>query len=228
MPAQEFRWNASAADQRIWEPSANDVSGIQLWNTIIRGTDSSGITIGDGNDASGAHGALAMGWENTAYGAGAVALGQNNTAGAGAGAVAMGKSCVSSGEAAVAMGEECVAAGHWSAAMGTDCSALGTASFADGSGCNATGDYHVAFGNAASTDSSNVFVYSLGDSSWAFGFDVDNSGCLKYNGQVIASENYEQWQREGELLKPSSNDVSGIQLLNTIIQGTDFIRYNYW
>ena len=71
------------------------------------------------------------------------------------------------------------------------------------------------------TDPSNVFVYSLGDSSWAFGFDADNSGCLKYNGQAIASENYEQWQREDELLKPLASDVSGIQLLNTIIRGTD-------
>ena len=57
--------------------------------------------------------------------------------------------------------------------------------------------------------------------SWAFGFDADNSGCLKYNGQAIASENYEQWQREDELLKPLASDVSGIQLWNTIIQGTD-------
>ena len=48
---------------------------------------------------------------------------------------------------------------------------------------------------------------------------------MKYNGKVIASENYEQWQRAdgggGELLKPNANDVSGIQLLNTIIRGTD-------
>ena len=48
---------------------------------------------------------------------------------------------------------------------------------------------------------------------------------MKYNGKVIASENYEQWQRAdgggGELLKPLASDVSGIQLWNTIIRGTD-------
>ena len=208
----------------LLKPLASDVSGIQLLNTIIRGTDLSGITIGDGNMADASY-AVAMGYNNTASGAGAVAMGLDNSANYNC-AVAMGSSNVVHGDCAVAMGWKNTAGwtgsgGSYAIALGGGCIASGKASFANGSGCNANGDYHVAFGNAASTDPSNVFVYSLGDSSWAFGFDADNSGCLKYNGQVIASENYEQWQREGELLKPLASDVSGIQLLNTIIRGTD-------
>jgi len=62
----------------------------------------------------------------------------------------------------------------------------GVCAFADGSGCEATGDYHVAFGNAAITDPSNVFVYSLGDASWAFGFvaGTDSSACLRISHPV--------------------------------------------
>ena len=156
VPAQEFRWNASAADQRIWEPSANDVSGIQLLNTIIRGTDSSGITIGDGNSADGKY-ALAMGVGCKAGGDYAVSLGKDCFAGPlGANDVsnqiAIGRDCSAIGQHSIAMGwynqagmgtlpgsgqialGYCnTASGQYSVAMGATCTALGFGSFADGS-----------------------------------------------------------------------------------------------
>ena len=53
----------------LLEPSSNDVSGILLWNTIIKGTDLSGITIGDNCTASGEY-AMALGIGADASGTG--------------------------------------------------------------------------------------------------------------------------------------------------------------
>ena len=58
---------------KLLEPSANDISGILLGNTIIQGTDFSGIIIGDGNDAQTSYsialgqGAVASGTEKFVY-----------------------------------------------------------------------------------------------------------------------------------------------------------------
>ena len=54
---------------KLLEPSSNDVSGILLWNTIIKGTDLSGITIGDNCTASGEY-AMALGIGADASGTG--------------------------------------------------------------------------------------------------------------------------------------------------------------
>ena len=58
---------------KLLEPSANDISGVLLGNTIIQGTDLSGIIIGDGNDAQTSYsialgqGAIASGTEKFVY-----------------------------------------------------------------------------------------------------------------------------------------------------------------
>ena len=58
---------------KVLGPSANDISGILLGNTIIQGTDLSGIIIGDGNDAQTSYsialgqGAVASGTEKFVY-----------------------------------------------------------------------------------------------------------------------------------------------------------------
>ena len=58
---------------KVLGPSANDISGILLGNTIIQGTDFSGIIIGDGNDAQTSYsialgqGAVASGTEKFVY-----------------------------------------------------------------------------------------------------------------------------------------------------------------
>ena len=58
---------------KVLGPSANDISGILLGNTIIQGTDLSGIIIGDGNDAQTSYsialgqGAIASGTEKFVY-----------------------------------------------------------------------------------------------------------------------------------------------------------------
>ena len=127
-----------------------------------------------------------IGAGNQAMGGASIGIGANNHAKQDY-ACAIGLDCSALGIASFAMGRSNVAHGNASRALGNHCTAgssasVGVCAFADGSGCNAVGDYHVAFGHEAATDSSNVFVYSLGDSSWAFGFDADNSGCLKYNG----------------------------------------------
>ena len=58
---------------KLLEPSANDISGILLMNTIILGTDLSGLVIGDGNEAETSYsialgqGAVASGTEKFVY-----------------------------------------------------------------------------------------------------------------------------------------------------------------
>ena len=86
----------------LLKPLALDVSGIKLLNTIIRWTDSSGITIGDSKSADGKY-ALAMGNLNTADASYAVAVGESSTA-SGVCAVAMGDINYGTADYAVAMG----------------------------------------------------------------------------------------------------------------------------
>ena len=55
---------------KLLEPSSNDISGILLWNTIIKGTDLSGITIGDADNMARTEYAMALGIGADASGTG--------------------------------------------------------------------------------------------------------------------------------------------------------------
>ena len=55
---------------KLLEPSSNDVSGILLWNTIIKGTDLSGITIGGADNMARTEYAMALGIGADASGTG--------------------------------------------------------------------------------------------------------------------------------------------------------------
>ena len=103
--------------------------------------------------------------------------------------IAMGSDSTADASFAIALGHDgTTASGHSSVALGWGCIASGKASFADGSGCTATGDSHVAMGHNATTDPSNVFVYSLDDASWAFGFvaGTDSSACLRISHPALS------------------------------------------
>ena len=55
---------------KLLEPSSNDISGILLCNTIIKGTDLSGITIGDADNMARTEYAMALGIGADASGTG--------------------------------------------------------------------------------------------------------------------------------------------------------------
>ena len=175
-------WKETAVGaEKFLEPSANDISGIILWNTIIQGTDLSGLEVGDGLvtstgryavamgtscNASG-YSALSMGENNTASAITSVALGQYNQATSGQAAVAIGWGNWSYGVAAVALCKDNEASGDYSAVMGYECTTSGTCSFADGSGCVASGDYSVVFGDRGR---------AVGKGAVALGTDCSASG----------------------------------------------------
>jgi autotransporter adhesin len=135
-----------------------DASGIKLKNTLIYGTDASGLMVGDGNTASGDY------------------------------SVAMGTDCSANGIASFADGSGCTARGNFAVAMGTDCSAGGIASFADGSGCTAHDDYNVALGNGADASGTCGFMFkdACGNTFCFDSGGHDGSGNIKINDVVVA------------------------------------------
>ena len=189
-PTGPERWTQNA---ELLKPTASDVSGIQLWNTIIQGTDGSGITIGDGNTATNdysvaigqsacatagysfacglgaeatGHGAFAFGTQTKAGGSNAVSLGYFGEA-TGEQSVSIGASNTASQRAAVALGRNCEATAAHAVAMGQNCIASGDGAFADGSGCVASGDYSVVFGDRGR---------AVGKGAVALGTDCSASG----------------------------------------------------
>ena len=97
----------------VLEPSANAISGLRFKNTIIKGTDLSGITIGVDHTASGEH---------------AIAMGKNNTA-TGDYSVAMGEGTETSGDYSFADGSGSIARTTCSVALGCGADASGTCGF---------------------------------------------------------------------------------------------------
>ena len=166
--------------------------GIKLCHTLIYGTDTSGLMVGDGNsiNAAAAHYSVVMGSGNQAHHTASVAMGDSNqthgrasvamgtintTDNAAAAAVAMGSGNHASGAASVAMGESNTTSGNYSVAMGHMNDASGICSVAMGSG-NTTGEqYSVAMGH-------NNTAIGLG--SVAMGTDCSAGGAFAMGGQI--------------------------------------------
>lgn len=211
-------WKAATLPDgtNVLEPSANDISGIALMNTIIRGTDTSGIAIGGDHDVSGQY-SVAMGFDNTinsirstAFGSGNNITGDGNTfvAGkdniinglccgvlgranevgslAGQHAMAFGQLNKSTGNQSLAAGYECEATNFGTIAMGSRCRASGGASVAIGFFNDATANYATALGSDCSA--TGVSSFACGENCLASGkwSFADGSGCKATGDYSVA------------------------------------------
>jgi len=123
-------WKAATLPDgtNVLEPSANDISGIKLMNTIIQGTDGSGITIGKNCATDSAGGAAAIGWDCSALSFCSLALGYQSIVRGG----------VNAAQNGIAMGYECYCGTPFSFVVGRDCYTHAAVGY-EGAGCIAIG-----------------------------------------------------------------------------------------
>ena len=123
-------WKAATLPDgtNVLEPSANDISGIKLMNTIIQGTDGSGITIGKNCTTDDAGAAAAIGWDCSALSFCSLALGYQSIVRGG----------VNSAQNGIAMGYECYCGTPFSFVVGRGCYTHAAVGY-EGAGCIAIG-----------------------------------------------------------------------------------------
>ena len=170
-----------ASNSSFLEPSGSDISGIKLINTVIQGTDNSGLLVGD-SIAKGKY-SVAIGW-NCVTGDGAADPGDY---GSGDQAVSLGYNSRATGQSSIAMGAFCEASGNFTVAMGHNCLAGGSqtpptslvSDIADGYGAVAMGFSNKARGYGSVAMGVNCSANGI--ASFA-----DGSGCIAAGNYAVA------------------------------------------